>query len=128
MESSSFSQSELSTPLTGGGKEAKKEKRVNFSKSSMLSYIFFFWSRFAIQLANKTRLKTSDVCALTETQTTRYHLGYLKQRWKKYSPYKKSLPLIKAIFTNHMGKVALLFFLDKKFSQTLFYVNFIFLL
>ena len=85
---------------------------VNYVNESLLSRIFFNWSKSAIRISNKRVLKTSDVCALTQTQSTRYNIKNMEEKYIKYKSLKTKYPLMISILMVHKALLFYLLFLD----------------
>ena len=88
------------------------DKQINYKNASIFSRIFFNWSKLAMRISNKGILKTSDVCALTKDQSTRYNIANLQKYYNKYTSEKRRYPLFQSIFVIHMKLIMYLFFLN----------------
>ena len=88
------------------------KRAINYVNESLFSRIFFNWSKLAMRISNQRVLKTSDVCALTKNQSTRYNIKNLQEKYIKYSSQKKKYPLLISIFMVHKALLCYLLFLD----------------
>ena len=89
------------------------KKQVNYEKSNICSRLLFIWSKYAIRISNSRGLKTSDVCEVQKTQSTKYNVTPLKSSWKYYSSKKnRKYPLIFTILSSYYKLVILLISLD----------------
>ena len=88
------------------------KRAINYVNESLFSRIFFNWSKLAMRISNQRVLKTSDVCALTKNQSTRYNIKNLQEKYIKYSSQKKKYPLLISIFMVHKSLLCYLLFLD----------------
>ena len=57
---------------------SNSKKKINYITESIFSRIFFNWSKLAMRISNERVLKTSDVCALTKNQSTRFNINNLQ--------------------------------------------------
>ena len=94
------------------GTQKTQEKQINYRNASIFSRIFFNWSKLAMRISNSGLLKTSDVCALAKTQSTRYKISNLQKYYNKYTEENRKYPLVQSIFVVHMRIIFYLFFLD----------------
>ena len=100
-----------------------KKKQINFENANIFSRLLFLWSKYAIRISNSRGLKTSDVCALQKTQSTKYNVTPLKSSWAYYSSKKKRrYPLILTILSSYYKIIILLISLDF-FNMLLEYVR-----
>ena len=90
----------------------KKDININYTTESLFSRIFFNWSKLAMQISNQRILKTSDVCALQNYQSTRYNIKNMQEMYNKYANKKNKYPLVYSIFLVHKGLLCYLLFLD----------------
>jgi len=88
------------------------KQRINYITESIFSRIFFNWAKLAMRISNKRVLKTSDVCALTKNQSTRYNIKKLQETYNKYASEKRKYPLMISIFVVHRALLCYLLFLD----------------
>ena len=88
------------------------KSEINYVNESLFSRIFFNWSKLAIRISNERVLKTSDVCALTKNQSTRYNIKNLQEKYNKYATQKRKYPLMISIFVVHKALLCYLLFLD----------------
>ena len=88
------------------------KREINYVNESLFSRIFFNWSKLAIRISNERVLKTSDVCALTKNQSTRYNIKNLQEKYNKYASQKRKYPLMISIFVVHKALLCYLLFLD----------------
>ena len=91
---------------------SNSEKKINYVNESIFSRIFFNWAKLAMRISNKRVLKTSDVCAITKNQSTRYNIQNLQEKYNKYFSEKKKYPLMISIFVVHRALLCYLLFLD----------------
>ena len=91
---------------------SQNKKNINYITESIFSRIFFNWSKLAMNISNKRVLKTSDVCALTRNQSTRYNILNLQEKYNKYSSQNRKYPLMISIFVVHRALLCYLLFLD----------------
>jgi hypothetical protein len=82
----------------------KKDININYTTESLFSRIFFNWSKLAMQISNQRILKTSDVCALQNYQSTRYNIKNMQEMYNKYANKKNKYPLVYSIFLVHAKK------------------------
>ena len=88
------------------------KKKINYTNESIFSRIFFNWSKLAMRISNQRILKTSDVCALAQNQSTRYNIKNLQEKYNRYNSEKIKYPLMLSIFVVHIGLLSYLLFLD----------------
>ena len=88
------------------------KQRINYITESIFSRIFFNWAKLAMRISNQRVLKTSDVCALTKNQSTRYNIKKLQETYNKYASEKRKYPLMISIFVVHRALLWYLLFLD----------------
>ena len=93
-------------------KLSNTKQRLNYITESIFSRIFFNWAKLAMRISNKRVLKTSDVCALTKNQSTRYNIKKLQETYNKYASEKRKYPLMISIFVVHRVLLCYLLFLD----------------
>ena len=93
-------------------KLSNTKQRINYITESIFSRIFFNWAKLAMRISNQRVLKTSDVCALTQNQSTRYNIKQLQEAYNKYSSKKRKYPLMISIFVVHRVLLCYLLFLD----------------
>ena len=98
------------------------KKQVNYEKANIISRLFFNWSKYAMKISNSRGLKTSDVCALQKSQSTKYNSTPLKASWAYYSKKTKKHSLILTILSCYYKIILLLIFLDF-FNMLLEYVR-----
>jgi len=87
-------------------------KQINYTNVNFFSWLFYSWSKHALTEANKGILKTKEVSAVAEKQSTRYNIRNLQKSWEIYKIKKSKYPLIKSIFSVHFFKVFILFCLE----------------
>ena len=92
--------------------QSNSDKKINYITENIFSRIFFNWSKLAIRISNERILKTSDVCALTKYQSTRYNIQNLQEKYNKYFFQKRKYPLMISIFVVHKSLLCYLLFLD----------------
>ena len=88
------------------------KKEINYVNESIFSRIFFNWAKLAMRISNQRVLKTSDVCALSKNQSTRYNIKKLQAAYNKYYSKKRKYPLMISIFVVHKALLCYLLFLD----------------
>ena len=88
------------------------KRKINYITESIFSRIFFNWSKLAMRISNERVLKTSDVCALTKNQSTRYNIEHLQEKYNKYYSENRKYPLLISIFVVHKSLLCYLLFLD----------------
>ena len=88
------------------------KRKINYISESIFSRIFFNWSKLAMRISNERVLKTSDVCALTKNQSTRYNIEHLQEKYNKYYSENRKYPLLISIFVVHKSLLCYLLFLD----------------
>jgi hypothetical protein len=98
------------------------KKQVNYENANIFSRLFFSWAKYAMKISNSRGLKTSDVCALQKSQTTKYNSTPLKASWEYYSKKTRKHPLILTILSCYYKIIILLVTLDF-FSMLLEYVR-----
>ena len=98
------------------------KKQVNYEKANIISRLFFNWSKYAMKISNSRGLKTSDVCALQKSQSTKYNSTPLKSSWAYYSKKTKKHSLILTILSCYYKIILLLIVLDF-FNMLLEYVR-----
>lgn len=121
-------ESDLSIPLTSSENKSKSteedeeiKKYVNFKSANILSKIFFWWSRRAINLSNKGPLKLKEVSCLHPSQSTATNIVYLSKNWGYYSNQKNyTFPLIFALFKTHFCDIFILFLFEVLLMMTEF--------
>ena len=91
---------------------SNSKKKINYITESIFSRIFFNWSKLAMRISNERVLKTSDVCALTKNQSTRFNINNLQEKYNKYSSKNRKYPLMISIFVVHRALLCYLLFLD----------------
>ena len=85
--------------------------QINYTSSSLLSYLTFWWSTPAIALSNtSTPLQTSHVSSLSPSQQTKTHLPLLSSTYT--SSLSSSYPLTYSLFKLHSIQIITLFLLD----------------
>ena len=85
--------------------------QINYTSSSLLSYLTFWWSTPAITLSNtSTPLQTSHVSSLSPSQQTKAHLPLLSSTYT--SSLSSSHPLTSSLFKLHSVQIITLFLLD----------------
>ena len=85
--------------------------QINYTTSSLLSYLTFWWSTPAIALSNtSTPLQTSHVSSLSPSQQTKTHLPLLSSTYT--SSLSSSYPLTYSLFKLHSVQIITLFLLD----------------
>ena len=87
-------------------------QNINYITEGIFSRIFFNWAKLAMKISNQRVLKTSDVCALKKSQSTRFNIKNLQEAYNKYSSKKRKYPLMISIFVIHKALLSYLLFLD----------------
>ena len=91
---------------------SQNKKNINYITEGIFSRIFFNWSKLAMNISNERVLKTSDVCALTKNQSTRFNILNLQGQYNKYSSQNRKYPLMISILVVHRALLCYLLFLD----------------
>ena len=91
---------------------SNSEQKINYVNESIFSRIFFNWAKLAMRISNERVLKTSDVCAITKNQSTRYNIKNLQEKYNKYFSENRKYPLMISIFVVHRALLCYLLFLD----------------
>ena len=87
-------------------------QNINYITEGIFSRIFFNWAKLAMKISNQRVLKTSDVCALKKSQSTRFNIKNLQEAYNKYASKKRKYPLMISIFVIHKALLCYLLFLD----------------
>ena len=91
---------------------SNSEQKINYVNESIFSRIFFNWAKLEMRISNERVLKTSDVCAITKNQSTRYNIKNLQEKYNKYFSENRKYPLMISIFVVHRALLCYLLFLD----------------
>ena len=87
-------------------------QNINYMTEGIFSRIFFNWAKLAMKISNQRVLKTSDVCALKKSQSTRFNIKNLQDAYNRYASEKRKYPLFISIFVIHKALLCYLLFLD----------------
>ena len=87
-------------------------QNINYITEGIFSRIFFNWAKLAMKISNQRVLKTSDVCALKKSQSTRFNIKNLQEAYNRYASKKRKYPLFISIFVIHKSLLCYLLFLD----------------
>ena len=105
-------QFDISLDIQENNKKNEKTE-FNYYNTNILNKLFFTWSKKAISISNKRKLKISDINDLHEEQKTKIHINKLMKEWEKYyKNNKEKYPLLKSIFMIHYTEIIILFLVD----------------